>query len=313
MSLFVDPLSYFAMACLGIFVLLLLAFLYMLHTEKSPVWIGGLLTGIMVIEIGFWWENMFSFGLLMLNSFVLFGHMISVMAKQHVRRMKILFTNPYEVAEAFLEDYPWLDADFYRTTSKGLESFGFHHLGDWEELHATRALPNMQTMQRAYINAENDIQGLFANIRMKKPRDFVESGFNARMVEFVTEFSNGLILATDNTKGLNAFHEIEGSIIQHFPPSTSIETLLDAHENKIDEICSKQNLEVVLIFSKEDFQASARRGHAIYCKDRQKKGFITDEECRRICEFSGVKGDFMEKNVRAYRRHADRMKKELDS
>ncbi len=301
----------YPVACLGVFSLLLLVFLYALHTEKSPVLIGTLLTGILASEIVFWWETGLGFGLLTLIFFGLSYYMISVMAKQNARRMKLLYSSPYEIADASLEDYPWLDADFYRTTSKELESLEFHHLGDWEETHLTKAWPNMQTMLRYYVNAENDIRCYFANIKMKRARDFVESGVNARMIEFVTEFSDGLILATNNAHGVNPVEEVEGSIIQQFPPLTPIETLLDKHEEKIDDICNERNVDVVLIRDKEDFLASARRGHAIYCKDRQKKGFFTDEEYRRIIASAGVSGDLAQKHLQAYRRQADKMKKEL--
>ena len=299
----VETLPYVSLTCVCLFLALLGAFLYTLYTEKSPTLVSQLLMGILAISIVFWWTTGFSLtALLALNGF-LFLHMVSVSAKQEVKKQKIAFLSPFEFAEASLEDYTWLDPMFYQESRQELESFGFYVLLDGELLHLTRAWPNMRTFARFFVRLDDDICVLTTNIKTVKPRNRIESELNVRMVELRTEFSDGFILCTNNVKGINAIEDVEGFVNQQYPPTTPIKTLLEYHEKKRDEICEERDCDTIVIADKDGWLASCRRGHAINAKDRLTKGFVTDEEYRRIGTQWNIDADHVEKSLKEHRRH----------
>jgi hypothetical protein len=182
-----------------------------------------------------------------------------------------LYSSDYEVVTVDPQAFTWLDLDYYDTKQRELESLGFEKIRDHESLSHTRAFPEIRFFSRTFNNVHYEISAEVLQVRIIKPKNVFEKMVDIRLVIFGTEFSDGTFLETTNGLDVNPVQDCEGIIIQQFPPNTSLETLLDIHENKVERICETKYLEVILHRNAEEVYAAGKREFLLLCKDRQKK------------------------------------------
>jgi hypothetical protein len=189
-----------------------------------------------------------------------------------------LYSSDFECVSADPSEFTWLDLDYYDTTQRELESLGFQKVGDYELLPQTRAFPETRTFSRQFINEEQDIGALIINMRVVKPKNLFERSINRRIVEFSSEFSDGTILDTNNTRGVNPIVEIDGIELVMFKPTISLEKLLDAHEERMEAICETKEVDVVIFRNASEMLAANEREFLLFRKDRKEKGGFTEPE-----------------------------------
>ncbi|MDR1485692.1 MAG: hypothetical protein LBT09_12835 [Planctomycetaceae bacterium] len=197
---------------------------------------------------------------------------IKALVKKQLEREWEFYSSDYETTLADPFEFTWLDLDYYDTKQHQLELLGFRKVHDIELLHQTRVFPETRTFTRELINADRDIGTDVIHLRFVKPKNRYERNFDIRYIIFVTEFSDGTFLETNNTKGVNPILEIDGITIQMFEPNTPLEKLLNAHNDTIESICEMRNVVTVFHQTDQELFEFAKRGFALFCKDRQKKG-----------------------------------------
>jgi hypothetical protein len=197
--------------------------------------------------------------------------------RQKRQKERELYSSNYETVTVDPFEFTWLNLDYYDTKQHELESLGFKKIGDYESLPHTKVFPEARFFIRIFNNIHCDIKVDVSQIHAVKPKNVFERIITLRIVEFVTEFSDGTFLNTNNALDTLTY-DVEGIVFRKFPPNTPIETLLDTHEEEIEKICETKNLKVILHRNAEELEAAGEREFILLCKDRQKKYEFTPEE-----------------------------------
>jgi hypothetical protein len=219
------------------------------------------------------------------------------LAKEQLEKERKLYSSDFECVSADPLEFTWLDLNYYNTKQRELESLGFQKIGDFELLPQTRAFPETRTFSRKFINTEQDIEAAITHSRVVKPKNVFERSLDARIVEFSSEFSDGMFLETNNARGVSPIVEFGGIEMLMFEPTISLEKLLDVHEEKIEAICETKKVDVVVFRNASEQLAAAKREFLLICKDRQKKGGFTESENARIASYLKLNNDA---GVKAY-------------
>jgi hypothetical protein len=160
------------------------------------------------------------------------------LTKQYTKaqaKERILYASDNETVLADPFEFTWLDLDYYDAKQRELESFGFQKIRDVEFLLETYVFPETRTFYRSFINTEQDIIAGISHLRMVKPKNTLERMIDIRIVTFVSEFSDGTFLNTNNNaKGVNPNMEINSVIMHTFESDTPLEELLEAHKKKME-------------------------------------------------------------------------------
>jgi hypothetical protein len=246
------------------YITLLISFLSCVIHCHLPTMDFGTHIAITLIAYGFIW--------------FLIRQFIKVMVKAQLEAEWKLYSSDFECVSADPSEFTWLDLDYYDTTQRELESLGFQKVGDYELLPQTRAFPETRTFSRQFINEEQDIGASIINMRVVKPKNLFERSINRRIVEFSSEFSDGTILDTNNTRGVNPIVEIDGIELVMFESTISLEKLLDAHEERMEAICETKEVDVVVFRNASEMLAANEREFLLFRKDRKEKGGFTESE-----------------------------------
>jgi Ca2+/Na+ antiporter len=227
-----------------------------------------------------WWGHIL--GTFFMYSLILIFQLVQSMkatVREHLKKEWKLFSSDYEVVTADLSEFTRLDLNYYKSTQRELESLGFKKIRDYESLPYTKAFPELRTFTRSFNNIDCDICGDVVQNFYVKPKKLIESIFDLRLVRFTTEFSDGTFLETTNGLGVNPIQDVEGFTIQQFLPDISLETLLNTHEEELENICETKKVDAVLHRTVEEVHATKKRKFLLLCKDRLKKRGLTTEEC----------------------------------
>jgi hypothetical protein len=207
---------------------------------------------------------------------------VKLMVRQQLAKEWKLYSSNYETASVKAEEFTWLDLNYYDAKQAELESLGFKKIDDIESLHQSNAFPETRTFCRTLIDSGQAIVAEIEQMRFVEPKSESEKLFDLRSVYLGSEFSDGSFLVTNNALGINPIQDVDGIVVVQLPPDTSVEKLLDAHEDKIESICESNGVDVVLYRDVDEMTAGGERKFWVFKRDRQKKGGFTEDESTRL-------------------------------
>ncbi len=283
---------------------LIVVYFYVILAHWEPDWAFLCLLPLFGAMIAYWifsglrWYVVTTIYLI-IASFA-FGHLASA----NIAKLKILFTTEFDAVDVKPSDFPWLDEQYFDAESEALQKLGFRFLADWAPVPHNKAFPEMETMIRCLTNEEKSVVAVIGQIRFVKPRNAYEKDVDIRVVQFSTEFSDGLILNTTNSQGLDPIESAEGFVIRMFPPETKTEPLLDLHVAQLKELLADPSRTARTVSTKEELFAVSYREHVLMSKDRLNKGLLTDEEVGRITAIAGLADASASQYLKSFRQHA---------
>jgi hypothetical protein len=226
------------------------------------------------------------------------------MAGDDVARWNVFLATEFDVTDVALDDCPRLDKTFYEKKTAELQTFGFHWLTDWRSLPESKALPELTSITRNLTHEDGQITASVVQLRFANPKNDNEKNIDIRTVQFCTEFSDGLILNTADSQGVDPIVSAEGFVIQQFPPGTVTEHLLRHHRTKVEELLDDHSRTVRCVSDKQDLFAVCYREHKKFCEDRRRKGLLTDEEIERMAKQAGASEELTSSYLQAFRKQA---------
>jgi hypothetical protein len=198
----------------------------------------------------------------------------------------------YETAAVSPADFPWLDESYYDSVQQELESLGFHKVHDEEHIHASRLMPETRYFYRTLINAERNISAIITQIRVVEPKTDEQKHIDVRTVEFSSEFPDGTFVTTANALSQAAIANIDGFILNFFPPSTPTSELLNLHKMmmQVHQHTSARS-EPCIFATDDDLESAGKRQQSLMRADRQKRlqalkaGTHTEEPDEELIEW----------------------------
>ena len=184
----------------------------------------------------------------------------------------LVFTNDFKVVPVDPNDYPDLDHEFYNSHTRFMEENGFDKIGDYSDNNFSQHL-FIRSFTRYFLNKEHDIS---ASIMHQLTKTVIipivySVSINYRTVSFSTEFTDGMVFITSNTKGISV-EVFDGFTINDHSPDTPIEELLKCHRESISKICEERGVKPRLRMTESDLFAASARKFALYRQMLLKEG-----------------------------------------
>ncbi|MGL6195151.1 MAG: ankyrin repeat domain-containing protein [Thermoguttaceae bacterium] len=224
-----------------------------------------------------------------------------------------VFNSEYESVKVDASEFTWLDLEYYDKTEEELESLGFTKERDSEFLTHTKIFSEVRNFYRIMANEDFTVFASISNVRVVKLKNWMERQINVKLVEFTTCFSDNTFLITCNGLGVNPIGSFEGVEVCNMPQNTPLEDLLDAHEERCDEICETRHIGLIRLPTEELQQQYARFQFELLCRDKQRKGGFTVQELQQIIPNKTNKTDdeFADIYRKEYTRLAAKKAKEM--
>ena len=289
---------------LALFYGLVAVYLCILWTQCPISWAQWCLLPILGSLLAYWLFSGVRFYILLLVYGVILSFVFVRLATDDVARWNVFLTTEFDVTDVALDDYPQLDKTFYEEKTAELQSHGFRWLADWENQPQSKAFPELTTVCRCLVHADGTIAVGVGQLRFIRQKNDFEKTFDVRIIEFSTEFSDGLILNTADSQGIHPIESVEGIVLQQFPPGTATDRLLQHHRTKLEELLADGSRTVRCISDKHDLFAASYRAHEIFCQDRRQKGLLTDAEIERMTAQAGAGKNLTSSYLKAFRKQA---------
>jgi tetratricopeptide (TPR) repeat protein len=184
---------------------------------------------------------------------------------------------------------------FYDAIKHGLERSQFKHIVDVEPMHLKR-ISGIKTLLRIlvspsgrsiafayelYTPPEGGMQRLLASV-------FGKVADRLKVMEIVSEFSNGAYVITDNLEKLDPFDPPPGFDVHHMAPDIDINRLVGMHRSRMDDYLSQHpGVQSTVIKSWKDLTALMERRREAKRKHRVGIVGISDSELHRL-----TRGDY---------------------
>ena len=204
------------------------------------------------------------------------------------KTMETLALEKYEYASVKPEDFKHLDLAYYNHIQQSLESRGFSHIDDRENV-TLRQRGGANVFWRSMLSADQTIMASFYHL----PKSMVRRlrGKSAKALDFTTRLSDGSFICTSNAPGASKF-EYPPTIGQLFmAPGTASDALLDAHTRRVNKyLAAHPGAGAVVINGKEDIQRASEEIQRIKSEFRKQHG-LSKLEMERISRLSGSEID----------------------
>ena len=200
-------------------------------------------------------------------------------ARKVAQQKRALYSAPHEFAPVRARDFPWLDAAFYDATQRWLESVGFRCFGDLENVSLSAVSPEMRTAIRDLASGDGVVSASIWQVKMRGGRRvaaiFRLRKGDRRVVDFVTEFSDGTFLSTSNNREFASTSPVPGLERLPLPEASPIEDALVAHRRRVAEILTRRpGITALLVRTAKDLRSSAARAHALKCGEHARHPFL---------------------------------------
>lgn len=196
------------------------------------------------------------------------------------KRMGQVFVGAHEYRDVKLEEYPRLDRGWYEAVSRELASAGFTHVGDVVDLTVARALPNLESVSRGFVAADGRVRASAAQVRPKGFARLMQiMGVvprRLRVVELCGELSDGAMLVTVDSAGIDHLSLPEQIATERLPPETPPLELLRRHLERVAAL--GDDVPLVLFRDCHDALQSAQRANVLMAIHRDGVGALTREE-----------------------------------
>jgi len=179
--------------------------------------------------------------------------------------------------EVNASDFPDLDQEFYTGMTGWLESLGYRHMGDAENVTLRQINPTMKHCLRYMVSPDGTINAAVYHM--------VAPGHSYKIFDIMSEFSNGDFVETSNATQAAKIDSPPQLHHSYFPQETPYDQILDAHAKAIaDYQAQHPGATAVVIGSKEDIRASGDRMQKIKSAFRKGHGAVTRDEIKRIAK-----------------------------
>jgi len=210
-------------------------------------------------------------------------------AKKIIRLQKSLYEGRHEFRDVSPSEFPFLDLGFYDSKRDRLEKQGFRHMGDIEDVTAQKAVPSVKAFIRVMLSGDGAIVAGIYHARMFGRMRFMQSlgaltpDDKMKVVDFETEFTNGLFLVTSNTEGTDRTGDVKGIVRIQRPPETPLEQIYRLHLDNLGDILEKYpDMQPVRLSNMKDIMESSHRIQEMKNAHKRSIGYMNAEELKRI-------------------------------
>ncbi len=187
-------------------------------SEIDKVIIGLLATGILMIPVVFFYNNYTKRKR---------TTMIDKIAMSINKMYQNLIVTDFDLISVDSSEFKELDLQFYESISAYLERSNFTLIGDYEESHTRKTIPNVQYFNRLMVDSNTEITASIYHLKLGKS--------SLKIIGFKTEFTNGtFLITTNNVYATNI--EYPKEIIIAFFKTDNIKELLENHKNRQQQI-----------------------------------------------------------------------------
>ena len=209
---------------------------------------------------------------------------LGVSAQNLLDDAKATYSDRHVFERVSLNDFPHLDRQFYARATSTLESMGFRHVADLEDVTLTRVYPLTRTLIRSLLDGEGRVMaGLFdipLPFWMKASQAIGLYPKGGQTLDLETELDDGTFLVTNNTKGLANTAEIPGMRRHKYPGPTPIADLVAAHNAELNRLMETEGLSPVPVKDFEALMEAQHRLQDIENRHHQGRGYMTAEDIR---------------------------------
>lgn len=217
------------------------------------------------------------------------------LAEETVQNLESLCDADHQLVPVDGRKFAGVDQQFYDASQSEFESYGFVFLSDIEVIPTKPVKGMTRTFVRLLLSPDRT---RVANIFHVRPGFFLRmlGAKDARVCGVDTQMSDNSFVCTDNAETCNALDnppEINGA---HLPSTSSVETILSAHANRIEAHgIFRANARPVAMQGSEDVLRSMQLQNRIKAAYRQQNG-LSKAELERL---AGEKNSEVVNNLHA--------------
>ena len=198
-------------------------------------------------------------------------------ARSILEQQRAIYGGPHEFQQVSPGDFEDQDIEFYDQTEKVLESKGFRHVADVEDLTLTRQMPALRTFLRVMGHVNGDITAAIYHI----PNVDIMPEGEVRAVEFSTEFEDGTFMDTSNLLEGDRTPPFDGIDKQRLPHDTPADEILEVHRTRL-AAATESGRKVRRIRTYDEMIESQHRAQAIKSGQKLREGFLNEEDLKMI-------------------------------
>jgi hypothetical protein len=207
-----------------------------------------------------------------------------------LQSMQSLYGEPHVFRQVDPKQFPWVKHKFYNQSQGQLEQLGFQKIADLEDVTVNQTNPQKsRTFIRAMVGDTGTVlAGIYhfpshvSSLMTRALLFLLRISRHSYIVDFETEFANGVFLVTSNTEMASAIQMDVPELQQHFfPKHTSVEDLYKSHRAMLNQIIKNSGAQPLSINTFEELEASQHRLQALKNGYRQSVGFLTAEDIDR--------------------------------
>lgn len=217
------------------------------------------------------------------------------LAQETAQNLESLCDADHQLVPVDGRKFAGVDQQFYDASQSEFESYGFVFLSDIEVIPTKPVKGMTRTFVRLLLSPDRT---RVANIFHVRPGFFLRmlGAKDARVCGVDTQMSDNSFVCTDNAETCNALDnppEINGA---HLPSTSSVETILSAHANRIEAHgIFRANARPVAMQGSEDVLRSMQLQNRIKAAYRQQNG-LSKAELERL---AGEKNNEVVNNLHA--------------
>jgi hypothetical protein len=260
------------------FVLLAIA-LYLIIRRPDTGFLGWFLRGAMIVlslaQLAIWWLTR---GI---------ATDPAGAADDIVRMQQALYSETHEYRTVQPNEIRGLDIAFYDRTQQYFQTQQFKHLGDIEDLTATREFPKMRTFIRVMSGDGGATQLAIYHVKMRGFYRLLQTfnvlPKNLKMVDLETELSDSSFMVTANSQGSDTTGAVPGVVRFQHSLDTGAADLLKLHREQVEQAIRRDPaLQPVLVNTLDELIASQHRLQAIKNAHKASIGYMDAKEFRQI-------------------------------
>ena len=204
-----------------------------------------------------------------------------------VRMQKALYSDAHEYRAVQPGEIHGLDIPFYDRTQQYFQTQQFRHLGDIEDLTATREFPKMRTFIRVMSGDGGATQVAIYHVKMRGIYRLLQTfkviPKNLKMIDLETELSDGSFMVTANSQGSDTTGAVPGVVRFQHPFDTAAADLLKLHREQVEQAIRRDPVvQPVRANTLDDLIASQHRLQAIKNAHKASIGYMDAKEFRQI-------------------------------
>jgi hypothetical protein len=194
---------------------------------------------------------------------------------------RLLYAPSYRYAPVDPKSFRSLDLGFYDATLRKLQSFGFRHLGDEENLDLKNTAQDPGCFTRVALGSDGTVMAALYQFRPKFWLRLLLRLTGTKLgkaVDFETEFSDGTVLCTSNAQLAATIQRPEEISSLFLPWETPVEQIYERHLQRVQERLRASSAVPKAFATLDDVHASQNRQQAMKALFRKNVGGFSREE-----------------------------------